>query len=1762
MKDRMLHFLIEVAKKNKAKAGLVGGIALLLVVGVFFVLPSFADETGDEPLAETVAEEEFEPTMTPDVTVKPLETEAPEATETEETAEPEEEKEPEESVEEEENGEETGESDPAVTPEVAAANEDEGNEPSEPVPADDGKVTSRPKKAAKAAAEPEQMQPPTTYEIVERPQGTYTYPLNETIKLKIQVTTPEEGAGVKYQWYVSQQPDGEGEKLIGPGTQAPTYTLPLNMGAGDYYYYCKVQSVDNAKIKLPSEEKRSADVHVSIAKGEPKIEYFDLSAIKKEYDYTGEDIDPKIVCSKEGMGDAYIVVIDDNGIPNRPRVERDDPYSVYLHINEGANYKGAIIDLNRTITIKRLATPSSPYTVSGTKGKSVDGKQWYTSEVKIVPKSGFLISENETDFQDELVYSEEGPNKGPAHSVIYLQNKTSKGITGAITVTQKRDGQINIDRTKPTGTVSYDDGNANFSDTGHDYNESYSKDKVVFNLTASDEASGSGVAGRYYFWSNDILSESQLAGKSWKSWAEGDTQPLDKEGSSILYAKVEDKAGNIRYISTDRITIDKTIPKIVCGKKEKELGDMETYVADRKKITVKDTYLKQVTVCRDDTVILTKSGDDIVAGSTSFRIERPNGVEKDVTYEITAEDEAGNEKITSITLKDPVSDVNVAPLDFGSRENALVYGYGPVEAQSISMTNKADGKPVVVDDLEFELEERAENFFEIVDGTKIRPKQRLHVGTYTGAVRIYYNGEAESTTVCNCTVTVQPAPMLVTYTGQSDVGYHTLPDLTGTIEYAPSDFKNGDTKKVFESDENFVAPKLYYRDEDDTLQEYTSDKRAMESMQLIPDGGSSSDYIFSYRGGDLEVEQHTLRNGYVIEGDKVDGYNWYVSDHVAIRPANGFQLSESQDPESFAGASQLISVAGPTNGEEKSFYVMNNTTGEISKLMQETIKIDNTAPFFREGEGITVSSNWWTEFCNTVTFGIFFNNTKSVSIRATDEESGLESIQYSVSPVAIDGNSGDLETKLEWQEYDDGFSISPDEYERVIIYAKITNHAGLVTYASSDGMVFDNKQPDINKVEKGKEQSIIDGKEYITEELSLKVFDNNLEEATLYEGTSMSATGSALTITENEDHSRQAVRNIPCPSKGSKTYTVIARDSADNNAEREFTITKPIYDIVADRLKIEETDYGYGFVPQTPVTWKNTELANADATISVVELSNDKDFEVRHSGNDFWIAAKRGLAYGNYTTDVTLVYNGGKKAETTCSFNVNKATLTAVFTGGDAYYHEKLGEKAEVKVTGFVRQNGVLETPETAAGYRAPTVEFDGIAEETRELTPAGGKADNYKFKYKAGLLLVERRHAKSGNDGQYTIEGKISDTGWYTSDIIIRPKQGFVLSHTEEYDEPLESIVVTKDTDQGSETFYVTNEATGEIYYPSTFNYRKDCAAPEIQGIVPNATYEENSHGVVVEDDNLFSVTVNGKPQTVEHGRTRFNLTADQETMIYVVVAADIAGNMTDMTVILNQPGSLPVTEDSAVIPEQTPAPGNANEGNPGQVKKSVKVVQGAPDTSLTTSTAKLKTAVLSGDEQQAVNDGSKANIELRIRNIDSSVPQGDKELVIANLSDYTVGEYLDITLWKKVGSKSASKVTNINSPVTVTVTIPEELRSRSREFVIMRVHKGAVSVLEDQDSATNTVTFMTDRFSTYALAYKTVSASSVAGNSTKSSTRSNTASSVDNASSRLLGSADPVDASPETGDTAPLVPVSITFIVALAGIIVTMAVRRKSVK
>ena len=196
-------------------------------------------------------------------------------------------------------------------------------------------------------------------------------------------------------------------------------------------------------------------------------------------------------------------------------------------------------------------------------------------------------------------------------------------------------------------------------------------------------------------------------------------------------------------------------------------------------------------------------------------------------------------------------------------------------------------------------------------------------------------------------------------------------------------------------------------------------------------------------------------------------------------------------------------------------------------------------------------------------------------------------------------------------------------------------------------------------------------------------------------------------------------------------------------------------------------------------------------------------------------------------TNVYVKYNHGKVAETTASLTVDKAVLTAHYTGQNVYYHETPDFVNTVEVKGFV--NG--ETAETAAGYKAPEVTMKGKAVETCVLEPSGGEADNYRFTYTKGVLIVNRRDAEAGSDGQYQVKGTRSDTGWYLSDITIQPASGCAISLDEDGKDPQERLVLTKNTDAGVANFYLTDEKTGEVYKEVAFDYRMAILIPSTAG-------------------------------------------------------------------------------------------------------------------------------------------------------------------------------------------------------------------------------------------------------------------------------------------------------------------------------------------
>lgn len=119
---------------------------------------------------------------------------------------------------------------------------------------------------------------------------------------------------------------------------------------------------------------------------------------------------------------------------------------------------------------------------------------------------------------------------------------------------------------------------------------------------------------------------------------------------------------------------------------------------------------------------------------------------------------------------------------------------------------------------------------------------------------------------------------------------------------------------------------------------------------------------------------------------------------------------------------------------------------------------------------IEVSANSWKELLSALNFGIFYKERQTVTITAEDEGSGVDKIYYFLTSSNTEMDEGTLVALpgSKWKEIANGgtFTIDPDN--KYVIYAKITDKSGNVTFISSDGIVVDKTAPAITGIENNK----------------------------------------------------------------------------------------------------------------------------------------------------------------------------------------------------------------------------------------------------------------------------------------------------------------------------------------------------------------------------------------------------------------------------------------------------------------------------------------------------------------------------------------------------------------------------------------------------------------------------------------------------------------------------------------------------------------------
>ena len=255
--------------------------------------------------------------------------------------------------------------------------------------------------------------------------------------------------------------------------------------------------------------------------------------------------------------------------------------------------------------------------------------------------------------------------------------------------------------------------------------------------------------------------------------------------------------------------------------------------------------------------------------------------------------------------------------------------------------------------------------------------------------------------------------------------------------------------------------------------------------------------------------------------------------------------------------------------------------------------------------------------------------------------------------------------------------------------------------------------------------------------------------------------------------------------------------------------------------------------------------------------------------------------------------------------------------------------------------------------------------------------------------------------------------------------------------------------------------------------------------------------------------------------------------------------------------------------------------EDAPGEVKVVVKSEGAVPPATLLTNKAELLAMLvdsgdITADELAQIADGASVDIVLTVK--EANVPDEVKAAMAQAAKDYTIGHYLDISLFKymTVNGKQQDGVAlrTTKNALTVSVVVPDALINTNsavnRTYCIVRRHDGAITVLDAAfDAASKTLTFKTDRFSDYAIAYKDTAVPS-SGSNPGSNNSSNDSEAKKNEVAAPTPAPTPastskpstITAMPQTGDTSNPTLYVVLLVASLLGLAVVFVCKKRNDK
>ena len=622
--------------------------------------------------------------------------------------------------------------------------------------------------------------------------------------------------------------------------------------------------------------------------------------------------------------------------------------------------------------------------------------------------------------------------------------------------------------------------------------------------------------------------------------------------------------------------------------------------------------------------------------------------------------------------------------------------------------------------------------------------------------------------------------------------------------------------------------------------------------------------------------------------------------------------------------------------------------------------------------------------------------------------------------------------------------------------------------------------------------------------------------------------------------------------EGVHTYSIIALDNAWNGATEKVTIRQDTQAPTKPTLTVskEATD--------TTVTLQASATDETSGVQEYIlkEVTNQVPEQKRSDG----VFALTGLTSDTeYTFTVTAKDNAGHISEISDVFNVKtrkKPFANAVVTlkNADKIYNGTV-QVPDVEVS----MNGTALT----ADQYVVSYEQDGTAVAvptkagTYKVVVTAGENGDYE-----GIASGQPTYIIAKKTITASLNGTLTKTYDGTTKVLEAQKMTVLLKGVEDDDK----VTATADA-------YAYNSAevkdadtiTGsgiEIAGADAENYQ----LAETKAFVSAKILQKNLEKA---DVTLGAALVaNGKNQTQAIEKVMLDgaaLTAKDYEVTGNQAAA--AGSYT-LTIEGKNNYTGKVQKTYVVVPaeEQMVSTGNGDvKIGEGTVKVSVSAGQDAPEISLASDKKALIRMLIQGgnltaDEIVLIAEGATIELTLNVEHAEATVSAETRAAMEKTAGEFTIGRYLNITFTKSVNGESETEIHEINAPIKISFRLSSDLLNTNskvkREYMVLRNHNGEVTTLAGT-FADGIITFETDRFSDYAIAWKNTEVADSAPKKQKHSSRSSkqeeTVATATEVSQLVQAQSAP------TGDAAPVEWMLLLAALSAAGIGMTLARKRK---